>query len=510
MQSAALPVPTGTQPYDAVDVFGRDAMNDLRDRIAAGCLVQTGALCDAVIDRVVDVIEQVKAQGIETIRVLFTDQHGILRGKTIVASALASVFEAGIAAPSTLLLKDTSHRTVFPVWSENGEVAGDMRGAGDVLLIPDPNTFRVLPWSSTSAWILCDVADSDAARSMFCTRSILKQQIDRLAEREMGLVVGLEVEFQVYEVTDTRLDHAGATMPAQPPQTRNIAQGYQFLTEQRYDEMERLIDALRRHCQAMDLPIRSMEVEMGPSQIEFTFDPADPLTHADNMMMLRTMVKETCQRQRLHATFMCRPRLENAAANGWHLHQSLVETLSGRNLFMPQDAEVLTPHCAGWVAGLLEHAQESCLLSTPTVNGYKRYRPHQLAPNKVVWGRDNRGAMIRVLTKAGQSASRIENRLAEPAANPYLFFASQIIAGLDGIDRDLSAPAAVENPYDTDATPLPDSLLSAIAAFRGSDLYRTALGDSFVDYLSHIRQAEWDRYQSVVSEWEQQEYFGIY
>jgi glutamine synthetase len=133
-----------------------------------------------------------------------------------------------------------------------------------------------------------------------------------------------------------------------------------------------------------------------------------------------------------------------------------------------------------------------------------------LAPNKIAWGRDNRGAMVRVLTQVGDGASRIENRVAEPAANPYLFFASQIIAGLDGVTKGIAAPPACENPYDNDAEALPASLLAAIEAFQASALFRRTLGDAFVNYLSLIKRSEWDRYHLTVSAWEHQEYFGIY
>ena len=150
------------------------------------------------------------------------------------------------------------------------------------------------------------------------------------------------------------------------------------------------------------------------------------------------------------------------------------------------------------------------MLTTPTVNGYKRYRPHQLAPDRIQWARDNRGAMIRGLMTPGDTASRIENRVAETTANPYYFFTSQIVSGLDGLERGLRAPEAVETPYDSNAIALPESLLSAIQSFERSDFYRAALGDVFVDYLSRIRRAEWDRYHLTVSEWEQAEYFGLY
>lgn len=484
-------------------------MSALKDRIADGSLARLGLLDAAGIDQCADVVAQAEAANLETIRVLFTDQHGILRGKTIVASALPSLFANGIAAPSTLLLKDTSHRTVFPVWQADGAVAGGMRGAGDILMVPDPATFRILPWSPHSAWLLCDLADGAGGMSPFCTRGILRKSVEELAAQGRALVVGLEVEFHVFRKLDPKLDHASATMPGQPAQTENLSQGYQFLTETEYDALEPVMDDLRRTCAGLGLPIRSMEIEMGPSQFEFTFDPADPMTHADNMVMLRTAVKQVCARQGLHATFMCKPNLPNAVASGWHLHQSLIDVQTGMNLFQSKE-DALTFECSGWIAGLLAHAAESCLLSTPTVNGYKRYQPHQLAPNRIVWGRDNRGAMIRVLTKPDDPASRIENRVAEPAANPYLFFASQIVAGMNGIAQQMQAPKAVEDPYDADAAPLPGSLLAAINAFEGSPLYRMAWGDGFVDYLCKIRRAEWDRYHLTVSQWEQQEYFGLY
>lgn len=485
-------------------------MQNFHDAISQGSLAQKGLLPLEVISAAADLVQQVSEGELETIRVLFPDQHGVLRGKTIVASAFLSIFCTGLAVPSTLLLKDTSHATVFPVWSEDADVPGNMTGASDVLMVPDPATFRVLPWSPHSAWIICDVCYKSGAPIPFGARTVLKTAIDKLAKADMALVVGLEVEFHVFEKTDDKLEHADATMPAQPPQTRNLAPGYQFLTETRYSALEHVMDALRRNCQALGLPIRSMEVEMGPSQFEFTFDPADPLTHADNMMMFRTMVKETCARQGLHATFMCKPNLENAAASGWHLHQSVVRASTGENLMIPEVENSLTPTAQSWIAGILAHARESCLLTTPTVNGYKRYRPHQLAPDRIQWGRDNRGAMVRALMAPGDPASRIENRVAETTANPYYFFASQILSGLDGVTQGLFAPDAVESPYDGPAMSLPESLLAAIQEFETSTFYRDALGDDFVDYLSRIRRAEWNRYHLTVSAWEQAEYFDLY
>ena len=482
-------------------------MGKARKNLKDGLLHSLGLYGPDEIAGAADCLEKVKSSDVETVRVLFADQHGLLRGKTVVASALPGIFMNGLKVPNTLLLKDTSHRTVFRIWEK--DEAGLSGGAGDAILVPDSTTYRSLPWNDTSAWIFCTPVNKDGDEIPFAPRSVLRTAMEKLAAAEKSLVVGLEVEFQVFAVEDDRLDHASATMPAAPVVTRNLTRGYQFLTEQVYDQVEPLLDEYRQHAQALGLSVRSMEIEMGPSQFEFTFDPGDPMESADGMMMFRAMVKEVSARKGLHATFMCRPNLPNAAASGWHIHQSLCDK-NGANLMVPEADDVISADASAWIAGLLEHAEESCLLTTPTVNGYKRYQPHQLAPDRILWGRDNRGAMIRGLMCPDDPASRIENRGAESAANPYYVLASQILSGLGGLNRSLEAPLAVETPYLADATRLPDNLLSAIQHFEASGLYRDELGDAFVDYLVRIRRAEWDRYHLAVSQWEQDEYFNLF
>lgn len=476
-----------------------------------GLTAAKGLLSLGELEEAQQVLATVQAQGLETIRLAFVDQHGIPRGKAITVDGLASVFRNGMAMTSTLLLKDTSHRTVFNVWAGDiGFGEGQLTGAGDVLIVPDPRTFRILPWSPHSAMLLCDVYHKDGSPMPFCSRSILKRADAALASTGRQLVCGLEVEFYVFRIEEEHLAHTDGGMPAAPPETSLLSHGFQYLTDGRYDALEEVMDHLRRGAQALGLPVRSMEAEFGPSQFEFTFEPDSPLAHADAMVMFRTMVKQVCRRHGLHATFMCRPRLDNAVPSGWHLHQSLVDVSTGRNLFIPGDDGAISPEASSWIAGLLAHAEESCLLTTPTVNGYKRYQPNQMAPDRIQWGNDNKGAMIRALMAQGDRASRIENRVAEPAANPYLYFASQILSGLDGLERRLSAPAPVENPYASQARALPRSLIAAIEQFEASALYRDKLGDAFVKYMSHIKRTEWERYLMTVSEWEQREYFALY
>lgn len=458
------------------------------------------------------VLSDALAAGVETVRISFVDQHGILRGKALPLSALEAAFRNGVTMTSTLLLKDTSHRTVFPVWDgDAGFGDGVLTGAGDVIMRPDPSTFRVLPWSAHSAWMLADIEMADGAPFPFSSRHLLRQAVDRLAARNMSLMTGLELEFHVFRIMEPRLTHTDTGMPPAAPETALLAHGYQYLTEDRYDQLEPVMDALRRAAEGLGLPVRSMEVEFGPGQFEFTFDPADAMTHADNMILFRAMAKQVCRRQGLHATFMTRPQVQSGMASGWHLHQSLVDRTRGQNLFMPRPDGGLSAIASAWIAGLLDHAHATCLLSTPTINGYKRYQnAFQLAPDRVAWGRDNKGVMLRALMAPDDPASRIENRVAEAAANPYLHMASQISAGLDGIVRELAAPDPVVTPYDSSAPPLPRSLGEALTAFEDDAFIDTAFGQGFRQYLATIKRAEWDRFLATVTDWEQREYFSIF
>jgi glutamine synthetase len=218
-----------------------------------------------------------------------------------------------------------------------------------------------------------------------------------------------------------------------------------------------------------------------------------------------------CRRQGLHATFMCRPQVPNLFASGLHIHQSLVDAGSGANLFVPgAGGALLSTHGLNYAGGLLAHAVAASVFAAPTLNGYKRYKSFQLAPDRVNWGRDNKGAMVRAVGGAGDPATRLENRAAEGAANPYLHLAAQVWAGLDGIDeaRDPGSPA--DTPYASDAPMLPTNLMDAVTALDGSTLFRNRFGDQFIDYLLHIKRAEIARFLSEVTDWEQREYFDIF
>jgi glutamine synthetase len=230
---------------------------------------------------------------------------------------------------------------------------------------------------------------------------------------------------------------------------------------------------------------------------------------ADNAVLARSAIRQVCRRYGYHASFMCRPALPNAFSSGWHLHQSLLENETGRNAFVPETGELLSAMGQQYLAGLLAHAREACAFSTPTINGYKRYRPFTLAPNHIVWGMDNRGTMLRLVGTTADGTLHLENRVGEPAANPYLYFASQIICGLDGINNELIPPEPVDTPYAENWEKLPRNLYEAITHLKSSKLFRDRFGDIFVDYFVVLKEFELNRFLSEeVTDWEQREYFA--
>jgi len=458
-----------------------------------------------------DLRDRIDADGIDLVRLSFPDLHGILRGKALLPAALPGAMADGCPITSTLLFKDTSHRTVVPVFSPGaGLGAAQLQGASDMIMVPDPTTFRRLPWLPRTGWMLCDVYFPDGSPVGFAPRHLLRRMLDEQRAAGRELVTGLEVEFHILRLVDPRLGLQDGGQPGVAPDVELIHQGYNHLTELRLDRIEPILDILRRHLLALGMDLQSLELEFGPSQVEFVFRPSRGIKSADDMVLFRSAVKQICQRHGYHATFMCRPAFANAMSSGWHLHQSLEDT-HGRNLFVPdRQGGLLSPLGRRYLAGLLAGAAEAVAFTTPTVNGYKRYRAHSLAPDRIAWGSDNRGAMLRVVSGGNPGATRIENRIGEPAANPYLYVGSQLATGLHGIAASLEPPPPVDAPYDAVATPLPTSLGGALEALARGSILREAFGPEFIEYYAMVKRAELRRYETTVTDWETQEYFDIF
>jgi glutamine synthetase len=455
-----------------------------------------------------EVLKEIESHDLKAVRFSFADQHGVLRGKTLAPGEAKSALERGVTLTSTLLLKDTSHRTVFPAFTPGGGVGmPEMQSAADLLIFPDPATFRILPWAPDTGWMLCDARFHDGRPVPYCTRSLYRNSLQTLAEAGYDFVAGLEVEFHVFRIVNDNLRPADAGQPGNPPEVELLTTGYQYLTEQRYDQIDPVMEILRTSLLKLGLPLRSYEVEFGPSQFELTLGPMAGMASADAMILLRSAVKQIARRHGLHATFMCRPKLPNVMSSGWHLHQSLSRGATNAFASPKDDLSEIGKH---YLAGLLAHARAAAALCTPTLNGYKRYRPYSLAPDRVIWGKENRGALLRVVGRPGDPDTRIENRAGEPAANPYLYFASQIYSGLDGMARKLPLPPSADTPYEAQAEPLPRTLEEALACLRQDEVLRKGLGAPFIDYYCRIKEAEVARFNLEVSDWEHREYFDLF
>ncbi len=435
------------------------------------------------------------------VRFAFSDAHGVVRGKTLIAAEAVRALRTGVTCTATMLLKDLSGRTAFPIFQPGGD------GAGDMVMVADPTTFRLLPWAPHSGWILCDLYRTDGSPHPFSTRALMRRMLAELGQRGLAWRAGLEVEFHLLKLADGIAAPDHIAMPGPPPKVTPLNHGYQYLTELRYDALEPLMEMLRGNLQALGLPLRSIEVEFGPSQVEVTFGATTGMEPADLMLLFRSATKQIFARAGYLASFMCRPQLPHTASSGWHLHHSIEDAESGSNLFPHPDG--LSKLARGWLGGLLRHAAAAASFSTPTINGYKRYMPHSMAPDHVVWAYDNRAAMVRVIGQSGDPATHLENRVGEPAANPYLYMASQIAAGLDGVTTDADPGPPADAPYAADAPRLPRTLMEAITALRDNTCFRAAFGGAFMDYFTRLKEFEIGRFLADVTDWEQREYFAL-
>jgi glutamine synthetase len=474
-----------------------------------------------------EIKRRLEADKLRYVRLAWGDTHGYSRAKTLTIPAFVSALQTGhnIGVATTTL--DSAGGRVFASFTRGGGMGLDeMTGSPNLTIVPDPMTFRTLPWATGVGWILCDEYFNDGRPFHFSPRHLLRKALRRLADRGCTSIVGPEIEWYLLRVADDHLSEDNIGVPGirgRPIRTSPAEPGYHYHSESNIDLMQPVFSALGDVFEPLGLGLRSIENEWGPGQVECTFAPRAALEAADNVLLFRTATRQVCRRMGYFATFMCRPALKGYYASGWHLHQSLADVSSGANLFMPEKPEeVLSPLGQSYLAGLLEFAVPGSVFATPTVNGYRRFRPNSLAPDRATWAYDHRGVMIRVLGGAGDAATRLENRVGEPAANPYLYILSQVVAGLAGIEAELRPPAADDEPYAAERPMLPKSLPEALDALDKEPLFRRELGDIFIDYFIKLKRAEAGRYLRWLEEagaspqsdepsaWEQNEYFDFF
>lgn len=466
---------------------------------------------------------EVELDEVDLVRVVFCDPHGLARSKTVPANVFRAVLRNGMDFSAGPFLFDTGHAVAVDFLSDPGLGVGELLGAGDFVLVPDPRTFQVLPRTGPkTAWVLGNEFLRDGSPHPLASRQVLRRVCAEYAAHDLAPVIGLEIEWYLTRLAGGPPGSAGNGFGVQgpAPAVEAVNPGYQFNLDDRYDSVAEVADPLAAMLTALGLPLRTFEHESGPGQLETTFDPMLALDAADAMLLFRTQVKQACRRRGFHASFMSLPRLDGFDSSGWHLHQSAVSTKTGANVFaaeggLPGGApggahDAISPEGEAYVEGLLSRAREFCLLSVPTVNGYRRLAPRfSLSPTSVDWRFEDRSAMVRVLS--GGASTHVENRIGEPCANPYLTIASQLHAGLEGLVS--GAPAR------PDGHPgLPGTLREALDAFRGSDRAGELLGAPLRALLTTLKESEADRFDAwcaaenpatgEVTEWEHREYFG--
>ena len=473
-----------------------------------------------------EIKRRIEKGDLRLIRLAWADPHGAARAKALTVPAFLAALSAGHNINVATTTLDSANARTFASFTRGGGMGlAEMTGSPNLTIVPDPATFRVLPWAPGIGWVLCDEYFTSGVPFHFSPRHLLRRQVERLAGAGMGSIVGLEIEWYLLRVAEDRLtdEHIGSPgVRGKPIGTAPPEPGFSYHSESSLDLMQPVLSVLAEHFEEIGLPLRSIENEWGPGQVECTFAARPALEAADHAFLFRTATRQICRRMGHLASFMCRPALKGYYSSGWHLHQSLVEHANGRNLFMPERAgECLSPLGRAFIGGLSKHAGASTVFAAPTVNGYRRYRPNSLAPDRATWCYDHRGVMLRVLGAPGDPATRIENRLGEPAANPYLYILSQIVAGLDGIEGKLDPGPQDDEPYTADRPRLPTSLPAALDALEREPLFRTQLGDVFVDYYLKLKRNEAGRFAQWLKEagvepgdeptaWEQNEYFDFF
>lgn len=251
--------------------------------------------------------ELIESSGVQRVRMGWCDVHGQLRGKTLMAHAAVKALRDGVGMVGTMMLKDTSDHTAWKVFEAGGtEGLTGFAGASNLMLLPDPESFTLLPWSAGTGWLRCQPWHSNGTPVALDSRHVLEQALSRLAMAGFGFKTGLEVEFHIYRITDEapQLNPELTGWPGLPPAVQMIHPGYNLQAEAMMDMADEPLSIVMQTAQALGLPLQSLEIELGPSQVEAVFDATDALTAADQMVLFRNGVRQALRRAGYLATFM--------------------------------------------------------------------------------------------------------------------------------------------------------------------------------------------------------------
>ncbi|WP_433166203.1 glutamine synthetase family protein [Kribbella sp. CA-247076] len=430
----------------------------------------------------------VAAGRIDTVLVAITDMQGRLQGKRCGARYfLEEVLAHGTEGCNYLLAVDVDMNTV-----EGYDMSSWSRGYGDLLMAPDLDTLRIVPWLEGTAMVLCDVQWLDGSPMPASPRQILRAQLERLADRGMTAYVGTELEFMVFDDTyEAAWDKRYRDLS--PANQYNV--DYSLLGTAR---IEPLLRDIRNSMAGAGLYVESAkgECNLGQHEIAFRYDEA--LATCDNHSIYKTGAKEIAAKHGKSLTFMA--KYDEREGNSCHIHLSFRST-DGDAVLAGDRAHGFSELMERFIAGQLACLPEFTFLLAPNINSYKRFVRGSFAPTAVAWGLDNRTCALRVVGH-GESL-RVENRLPGGDVNPYLAVAAVIAAGLHGIESELELEPMLEgNAYEADKPHVPTTLREAAALFTGSKIARQAFGDEMVDHYTNAARVELDAYDAAVTDWE--------
>ena len=433
------------------------------------------------------VLHTVEERGVRLVRLWFTDVLGNLKSFAISPAELENALEDGMTF-------DGSSIDGFSRVQES-----------DVLAIPDPNTFEVLPWGdpkNAEARVFCDIHNLDGTPFEGDPRQVLRRNLE--AARSMGLTF--------YVAPDMEFFYFAPPVRGQAPEPLDEAGFFDLIAS---DVSGSLRKQTIRTLEAMGIPVEYSFHEDSPSQHEIDLRHNDVLSMADSIMTFRLVVKEVAASQGVYASFMPKP-LEGVQGSGMHVHLSLFNG-EDNAFYSAEDDYNLSPIAKQFMAGLLRHAAEITAVTNQTVNSYKRLVPGFEAPVHISWARNNRSGLIRVpIPKKGNpSATRIEYRSPDPACNPYLAFSVILAAGMRGIREGYDLPAEADaNLFQMDDAQLlklgidqiPSSLGDALRVMEDSSLVAEALGEHIFEWFLRNKRNEWRAYKAHVSSFEYDRY----
>jgi glutamine synthetase len=435
-------------------------------------------------------IDELKKRGVRMVRLQYADLHGVARGKVVPLDELGNLIKHGIGFAGAVMTMDLRHNVV----------AGFETGLPDVLARPDLSTLAQLLWEPEAAWCIADLEEMLTGEPFnLDSRNVLRQVVKKFESIGLFPVVGPELEFYLCE---------------KDPEARGGLKRYQdndshVYTTGSFAEPRGVLEYMLENCAAFGLEAYAANHEYGRSQFEINIRHALAMTSADRAFLFKTLVKELAARKGLHATFMGKPWNDDEGS-GTHFHLSLRNEQGTNALDNPNQPEMMSDIGMHFIAGILNRVHALMPIICPTINAYRRINAQGLVPTRVNWGFDNRFALIRIPNERGE-ATRIEIRVADGTANPYLAAAALLAAGLDGIENKLEPPKAVEGfiydlPEEEQGIPVPTSLEEALKHLEQDEILRSYLGKELVDTFIVVKRAEIGRFSQWVSDWELREY----